>query len=60
MTEKHQRIADAIHEAYQKILDCDSHEWEFDKKRRLYYCKKCRACKNPLQYALQLKEGEKQ
>ena len=58
MTEKHQRIANDIHAAFKKVAECENHEWRFDEKRCLYYCKKCRACKTPLQYALWLKEGE--
>lgn len=59
MTPKHQKVADDIKKALEKVAHC-AHEWKFDEKRCLYYCKKCRACKTPLQYALLLKEGEKE
>lgn len=58
LTPKHQKIADDINKAFEKMYSCDAHEWRFDEKRCLYYCKKCRACKTPLQYALWLKEGD--
>lgn len=57
MTDKHQKIADEIAEAFRKVALC-MHDFRFDEKSCQFVCKKCRASKTPLQYALWLK-GDK-